>query len=305
MGSESLWSVDFATLRTFQQVYRLKSFSKASEKLDINQSGVSYAIDRLRKAFSDPLFVRQGGGIAPTDRCRQVILSVDEILSKAEAMSTTNDFDPAEAEHKITIGCDEYARMIFMPEVVKRTIKEAPGITLSLVNSLSNIEELLANGEIDIAFSPIQLKKSGIYGRRIFDDVFVCGMDANNPLAGKKLTLADYSAARHFGVDLGPKFIPAYRQRMKELGIKIEYAVKTPSNADIARMVSGTDCIATMASRTVAKFPNELVIAKCPVEAKVTGTMYWNATTHHNPAQMWLRQVITEVTDALPPPLEV
>ena len=56
--NNKLRGVDFRALETLQLVYRRMSFTAAAAELNIKQSSVSYTIDRLRKAFSDQLFVR-------------------------------------------------------------------------------------------------------------------------------------------------------------------------------------------------------------------------------------------------------
>ncbi len=67
------FTLDFAALRCFRMVHALGSFSLAAESLGLSQSSVSYTIARLRDVFEDPLFVRQGGGIVPTDRCVEIV----------------------------------------------------------------------------------------------------------------------------------------------------------------------------------------------------------------------------------------
>ena len=58
-----LLNIDFAALRTLSEVKARGSFTGAAEALNLNQSTISYTMERLRRAFNDPLFVRQGGSI--------------------------------------------------------------------------------------------------------------------------------------------------------------------------------------------------------------------------------------------------
>lgn len=69
MANSSIDPVDIGTLRTLVLVYDLQSFSAAAKRLDVNQSTISYAIERLRGALHDPLFVRSGNGVTATERC--------------------------------------------------------------------------------------------------------------------------------------------------------------------------------------------------------------------------------------------
>ena len=50
------YKIDFFALRVLSMVFELKSFSAAADALGVNQSVVSYAVNRMRDVFDDPLF---------------------------------------------------------------------------------------------------------------------------------------------------------------------------------------------------------------------------------------------------------
>ena len=56
-----------AHLRTFLEVYRQKSFSKAANALGITQPAVSQQVQALEVLIGKPLFIRQSRGVVPTD----------------------------------------------------------------------------------------------------------------------------------------------------------------------------------------------------------------------------------------------
>ena len=71
LAINSIDPVDIGALRTLVLVYDLRSFSAAAERLNVNQSTISYTVERLRSAFQDPLFVRQGNGVTATERANR------------------------------------------------------------------------------------------------------------------------------------------------------------------------------------------------------------------------------------------
>ena len=88
MKQPTLLAMDFAALRTLRLLYENRSFTETAEVLGINQSAVSYTIETLRRAFSDPMFYRQcarnrgagksgvvrpGGGGTDGDDCLQLL----------------------------------------------------------------------------------------------------------------------------------------------------------------------------------------------------------------------------------------
>jgi DNA-binding transcriptional LysR family regulator len=58
--------MDFEQLRTFQQVCRLSSFSRAAEKLGVTQPAISAQIRSLEKEVGARLFDRDGGRVTFT-----------------------------------------------------------------------------------------------------------------------------------------------------------------------------------------------------------------------------------------------
>ncbi len=67
--SVDILATDFRALDVLIRVYRFGSFTRAAEDLEMNQSVVSYTIDKLRAVFDDPLFVREARRLIATQRC--------------------------------------------------------------------------------------------------------------------------------------------------------------------------------------------------------------------------------------------
>ena len=102
MQKEKAQSIDFAALNVLKLVHDNQSFSVAADKLSTNQSTISYTIERLRKAFEDPLFVRRHGGVVPTDRCREIVVGANAILDRYRSLIEPTRFEPSEAEAAMT-----------------------------------------------------------------------------------------------------------------------------------------------------------------------------------------------------------
>lgn len=72
-------------LRTFVEVYRDASFSKAAGRLGITQPAVSAHIAALESFVARPLFVRQARGVAATAAADELARSVGPLLDGLEA----------------------------------------------------------------------------------------------------------------------------------------------------------------------------------------------------------------------------
>ena len=58
--------VDLNLLVVFDALLRTRSVTQAARQLGMSQPATSFALNRLRKTFRDPLFVRTSRGIHPT-----------------------------------------------------------------------------------------------------------------------------------------------------------------------------------------------------------------------------------------------
>ena len=108
-------SLDFATLRTLCLVHDSGSFTAAAEQIGVNQSAISYTIERLRRAFHDPLFVREKGRQIATQRCQQIIAEVRPMLATLDRLARPEAFDPASADQRLTLACNYYERLLIVP----------------------------------------------------------------------------------------------------------------------------------------------------------------------------------------------
>jgi DNA-binding transcriptional LysR family regulator len=292
-----LSGIDFAALATLRLVYRRMSFTQAARELDIKQSSVSYTIGRLRVAFSDPLFVRQGGGIAPTERCIEIVEAAERILSDAERAAMPSQFDPATSTASVAISATYLSRLVLMPTVTRELRREAPGISVELITGFTNASQHLLSGRADLALSPVPVDESGIYGRKVFDDPYACLMDPQNPLAEGKLTPERFASMPHLVVHYGELWHPLYLGLLAQRGLNVNVAFSTPDPADIEFMIPGTDLVVAMPGRICRQFAEGLHICPCPVPAVAAINMYWPARLNRSPLQEWLRAKIFRVAN--------
>ncbi|MCH5374377.1 MAG: LysR family transcriptional regulator, partial [Planctomycetes bacterium] len=145
-----LAKLDFAALRTLCMVHSHGSFSRAAEAMGLAQSTVSYTVSRLRDVFNDPLFVRQGQGIAPTLRCSEIVEQATHLLDRFEQLAAPREFDPGVASLEVGISCNYYERVTIIPQVVRWIRREAPGIRLNIIPSTVQGKSQLTRSESDI-----------------------------------------------------------------------------------------------------------------------------------------------------------
>ncbi len=287
-------ATDFAALRTLRLVFDHGSFSVAAEVLDVNQSNVSYTIDRLRKAFRDPLFVRQGGGIAATDRCREIVDVSVQILEQFESIADPVVFDPSTTKETFTIACNYYERQTIIPLLVRELRRRAPGVALELVMSSAKGTAMLKRAEADMLIGPIRPDENGLFCRRLMSEHYVCVMDRSNPLSSGELSLEAYVGANHAVVTYGGNWRSGYLTQLDAQGLQLNRTLSLPSPANLQEVVAGTDLVATVPSRIALSYGEDVHVCVCPCAAPFEIDLIWTSRTHHSTKHKWLRDLIAD-----------
>ncbi len=288
-------TVDFAAIRTLRLVYTLGSFSLAAEKLDVNQSTISYTIDRLRNAFQDPLFVRQGGGIAATDRCRDIVEATSRMHDEFEALVSPTEFEPENAQATISISCNYYERLVILPALMKALRRQAPGLKINVISASGQGKQQLARGDADILIGPVKINGNGFYGRHLFKEHYVCVMDQDNPLADAPLVLNAYVAANHVVIKYDGSWRSRYLVELESRNLTLNQVLSVPSPGNLPNILLGTDMISTIPSRIAKSFSNTLFVCDCPLPAPFEIDLYWTTRSHHSAMHKWLRQLIAKM----------
>jgi DNA-binding transcriptional LysR family regulator len=89
--------VDLNLLVVFDMLLRLQSVTRAAEALGMSQPAMSLALNKLRAAFGDPLFIRGSRGISPTPRAEQLAGLLQHVLDQIKNDVLRQPFQNARA----------------------------------------------------------------------------------------------------------------------------------------------------------------------------------------------------------------
>jgi len=239
-----------------------QNVTRAAEQLNLSQSALSGALARLREHFDDELVVSIGRRMEPTPLARTLAEPLHEILLKTKSLvTTTPTFDPQTSNRRISIIASDYSTEIFMLDLVSALAGEAPGIKIALEEHITETFEKFNRGEINLRIIPKSFAFEGHPNERLFDEKYVCVAWKGNKHIGDLLTLEQYQSLQHVvRYSRGALQTTFDQQFLDQAGFSRNVSVTVPHFSLVARLVVGTERIATVHARLAELYARTLPI---------------------------------------------
>jgi DNA-binding transcriptional LysR family regulator len=308
-GSMSPPRIDLNLLLVFEAVLETKSTTLAAAHLGLTQSAVSNALNRLRSALGDPLFVRTSEGMLPTPRASEISLPVKDSIERIRAaLGHAPEFDAQHSSRTFRVFMSDVGQMVLLPQVLAHVMVEAPEVTLETVQAttLRQREAAMSSGEVDLAVGYFQDFEGPFHGQSLFREHYVCVVRADHPLVGDELTLEQFAALRHAvyhpsggGHNHQEQAIDA---AIAALGVRRHVTLRAMHFLGFTRMLRSTDIITTLPSRLAAACAamTPVRIFKPPLEIPTFEiAQFWHKRFHQDPGNRWLRRLFARYHAAL------
>jgi len=294
MKDIDVYGLDGRQLKLFLSVFDTVSVSRAADQLGITQSTASHGLERLRKALGDPLFVKSGRGIAPTDTAKELAPRVRAVLIGLEGLRTSAHYDPAEDTGAFRIATNVTEIMPKLLEIKDRIRKSAPHVTIHFhdMGARSNASELLASGAADLALAvSLPSYPSLLLAERLYSDRSVCFYCARN--RGSVDSVEDYVAANHAALDFGSTMKSAVEIALETRGIERRIRMTAPNSYSLAELMRDTDHVATMPLRLHRTVFQDFTYCDPPMTLPpITHDMIWHIRNDNAARNRWLRDVV-------------
>ena len=176
--------MDFEQLRTFQQVSRLKSFSRAAEKLGVTQPAISAQIRSLEKEVGARLFDRDGGKVTFTAAGRLFEPFAEHCLQcQSHIFVAVNELYRS-ARGEVSVSASEATSLYVLPPVFAQYKKHYTRVNLNIVRAehLRSLEAVM-NREVDFAVVSMPVKEPRLVLHVIHRDDMVLAVAPTHPLA--------------------------------------------------------------------------------------------------------------------------
>lgn len=324
IGAMNFAALDLNLLRVFDAMAIELNTTRTGERVGLSQPAVSSALGRLRQIVGDELFVREGNRMVPTERALALREPVRQALRQMEdALSAVARFDPASATQTFRVSGSDYFSILLMPPLTAAVMREAPGVTLQMIDHPSaEAVRLLGEGAIDLAVVPVEASRPTLIDGRLEVPDWVCSRKLQESFVVSVIPKG-HPVLEKAGIKPGDRIpaevfcdIPQVLMSMDgskvgtvdpvlaERGLQRRVALTVPHFQAVALAIAQSGLLGNLpvhfAQAVAPTLGLELYMP--PYDPPVTNVMlFWHRRVDGNGANAWLRDHIAKALDKGPP----
>jgi DNA-binding transcriptional LysR family regulator len=289
-------NIDLRLLEVVRELHRTGSVSLTAQNLGLSQSAISMSLARLRKHFSDPIFVRTTRGMAPTPYAAELIVELKKAAEILEsAMDRRLHFDPATSDRMFHLVSTDIAQFTILPPLVKRLAAMAPMVRIDLRTLTENTPRQLESGEADLAIGLIPPWGAGFCQQKLFAGQFLCAVRASHPRVKDTLTLDQFQNESHLSVTTVGTGNEALEKAIESQRIRRHIGMRVPSFLGVGAIMAATDYVVIVPQRFGRILAEGGNLKLFPVPFPFPGyyvTQNWHERYTNDPAQQWFRSLL-------------
>ena len=290
---------DLNLLQIFDAIHAKGGVSAAARHLNLSQPAISHALAKLRDAFGDPLFVRQGNRLVPTPAARAIAGPVREALRGLDAaLDAAASFDPGQTTREFRIGVRLSGELPRFSALVARVRAEAPHVTLASVTfRRRDLIAALANGDLDLALDVALPADDRLRRHYLGSEPLVVVARPGHPRVDGAVDLDTYLALEHVVASTRPHGPGIEDMALERMGLGRRVAVRCQHAITAWQIIAASDMLFTLprshAEMIDAIWPMQLV--PLPLDVERGGNfLYWHQAAEADPGLGWLRAIIVE-----------
>ena len=279
-----------------------RSVTRAAERLEMSQPGMSNALLRLRELIGDALLVRSGNTLLLTDRAQALAGKVRTIIELMdEVFSNEGPLDLAGATDTVTLAVTDSVGMAIVPSLARLLADAAPGVTLDVrAPDPDHIHEWLSEGKCDIAVGHFPEPHPELRRTSLFSQPLAC-ITARG-VSDRPLTLDDYLRRSHvvFGSPFSPRSTleQTITRALAAAGHERARTLRVSSVLLIPYTVLGSEYVATLPAWLCRHYASFLELRVSPVPIAlpdIENVMIWHERTHRQALRAWVRARIRDI----------
>ncbi len=181
---------------TFLVLYRIGSYTKAAQVLNLTQPAVSQHIKALETHYGCPLFTYANKTLIPTEQGRLLYEFASRISADSDILTEKlrqKELSRPQLRFGATLSIGQY----IMPAILQQVLTENPAASISMrVENTQHLLEELEEGEIQFALIEGLFDKTAYHAELFALEPFIGVCSAHSPLAEGVVSLEELTSSR-------------------------------------------------------------------------------------------------------------
>lgn len=302
-------ALDLNLIRVFDSLWQERGVTRAGDRIGLSQPAVSAALNRLRHALGDQLFIRRGNTMVPTPRAEELAPRARSALEEIERMLAPGPaFDPAMLERTFTLLTSDFFSMLMMPQLAEKLHGIAPGVRIRVLDSsLGDVERILRDDQADMALErPITLPE-GVAKAPLFRSPFVMAAARDDPAVaglteGEMMPLAVFCKLNHAIRSVDGSMTGQVDTALERHGQSRRVTLALPHFQAVALAVArgGMTAALPVQFARVVREPLGLRFFQPPVPIPAPDiSLYWHSRHDKDAAHRWMRRLVLDLSAEL------
>lgn len=303
-------TLDLNLLRVLDMLLREGSTTRAGQRLGLSQPAVSAALGRLRHATGDPLFVRQGNRLAPTDYASDLAGPLRAALDGLQDIMAPEVFNPARAETVFCISGGDFFAEFLMPPLARRLSDVAPNVRIRFVDVIpDDAFDRMEREEIDLALMPVGETPEWIDSQPLFSARFVVAARPGHPRLvrhglrpGDTIPIDLFCDLSHVLMSTEGKLTAMGDAALAKVGRSRRVVMSLPIFNGVSNIVASSDLVALLPVQIAhgSRMAQALEFYEAPFVTSIHRIgMIWHSRATTSPAHRWLRQEVAGILEPL------
>lgn len=295
--------MDLNLLKTFDVVMKMRSVNEAANVLDITSPAVSHALNRLREHYQDPLFIRQGRGIEPTNFAIELHADIQASLNLLmHSAQSRKNFIPTQSQRTFRISSHKDIDLMLLPPLVQYRDQHAPNVNFQVdVEHLNeeNRQTDLRMKKVDLILATVPLEEPGYHNHLLLEQNLVVVCSANHPRIKDSMSKEQFFSEQHlqWNTQRMSRNILDSLSRAKLPTRKIAYTTGSLCSALMMAVQTDWLCMSTLWHAELLSKHQGLKIYPLPVELKpIPIYMTWHQSQQTDTGHQWLKKALIDIT---------
>lgn len=281
-----------------------RSVSRAAHRLGLGQPATSAALARLRVVFGDPLLIRAGGSMVPSELAVRLAPMLAEALTGlANALDHAAGFDPTNATRSFVLAGTDYTSPLLLPDLLARMRRAAPQVTLRLRGyAKAELAGLLATRAVDLGIGVFRPPPETLVATPLFEEGLVGLAGAMTAARLPQPLTAEAFATLPFALfTVNGDTTGVGDDALAQLGLKRRVVLALPHLAALPAILAATDMVAVVPSRFARSVCGDaLTMFDLPIALpRFEVQMLWSPDGRSDTGLAWLRSLVIETAQGL------